>query len=248
MTIGKIVHKLETCMSTNDAAREFARDGFEEGMVVLAESQQAGRGTRGRTWFSPLGKGLYLSVILRPDKRSAALIPLVAGLAVRDAIRNAAGLETGLKWPNDVIRDGRKIAGVLCESSWSGQHLNFVILGIGLNVGHALEDFSPELRASATSIRLAAGAAPDKESLVVHLYEALNRWYDGMRAGRSGELLRAAEEALGLRPGLPVTLETESGPASGAFRRLRTDGRIVLDGAAGRRNFTPSEVLAITTG
>jgi len=248
MTIGKIVHKLETCVSTNDAAREFARDGFEEGMVVLAESQQAGRGTRGRTWFSPPGKGLYLSVILRPVKRSAALIPLVGGLAIRDAVSDAAGLETRLKWPNDVTHDGRKIAGVLCESSWSGRHLNFVVLGIGLNVSHALEDFPPELRASATSLRLASGAAPDKEFLLAHLYQALNRWYDGMRAGRTGELLRAAEEALGLRPGSPVTLETESGSASGAFYRLRSDGRIVLDGAAGRRAFPPSEVLGITTG
>lgn len=248
MTIGKIVHKLETCTSTNDAAREFARDGFEEGMAVLAESQECGRGTHGRTWSSPPGKGIYLSVVLRPGPRQAALIPLVGGLAVRDAIRAASGLEAGLKWPNDVIHNGRKLAGLLGESSWSGRHLDFVILGIGLNVAQTIEDFPEELRTSATSILLAAGVSPDKESLLDHLYQALNRWYDGMRAGRRGELLRAAEEALGLRPGSPVKLETEGGPASGLFRRLQPDGRIVLDGAAGRRVFPPSEVRSITTG
>jgi BirA family biotin operon repressor/biotin-[acetyl-CoA-carboxylase] ligase len=248
MTVGKIVHKVETCTSTNDAAREFAWDGFEEGTAVLAEEQKSGRGTNGRVWFSPRGPGVYLSVVLRPKPRQAVLIPLVGGLAVRSAIRAATGLETGLKWPNDVIHDGRKIAGVLSESSWTGRHLNFVILGIGLNVGQTLEAFPEEIRASATSVRLAAGVEPDRESLLVHLYRAIDRWYEAMKTGQGIELLRAAEEALGLKAGLPVTLETEKGPASGRFRELRDDGRIVLDGEAGRCAFLASEVRTIAAG
>ncbi len=248
MIIGKIVHKLETCASTNDAAREFARDGFDEGLVVVAESQQSGRGTRGRTWFSPPGKGLYLSVVLRPKADRAALIPLVGGLAVREAIREVAALEAKLKWPNDVTIEGRKIAGLLSEASWSGPHLNFVILGIGLNVGQGSADFPPELRATATSLLIASGLAPAAEPLLARLYWALDHWYDGLKAGRSADVLRAAESALGLRSGSPVTLTTEAGPVGGEFRELRPDGRIVLKRPAGRRIFRPSEVLAIAGG
>lgn len=246
MIIGKTVHKLETCASTNDAAREFARDGFEEGLVVVARSQEAGRGTRGRVWFSPPGKGLYMSVVLRPKAEQAALIPLLGGVAVSDAIRETTKLGSRLKWPNDVTINGLKVAGVLSEASWSGTHLNFVILGIGLNVGHARADFPPELRDTATSVFIASGASPSTGPLLARLYRALDRWYDGLRAGRSAGLMRAAKSALGLRTGSRVSLKTGAGPVAGEFRELRSDGSIVLKRPSGRRVFRPSEVLAIS--
>jgi len=246
MTIGKIVHKLEACTSTNDVARVFADDGFEEGMVVLAESQIEGRGTKGRTWFSPPGKGLYLSVILRPEPAAAALMPLVAGLAVREAVAAAAGLRPGLKWPNDIVWDGRKLGGVLCETSWSGSHFNYLILGIGLNVDHGNEDFPPDLRETAVSLRLASDRPPDREALLAALYPALDRWYDVLRSGRKEAVVRAAEEALGLRRGDPVTIETTAGPASGAFAGIKPDGRVGLKVAGRVKLWPPSEVRAIT--
>jgi BirA family biotin operon repressor/biotin-[acetyl-CoA-carboxylase] ligase len=248
MIIANIVHRLETCASTNDAAREFARDGFEEGLVVLADAQQAGRGTHGRSWFSPAGKGLYLSVVLRPEAGRSALIPLVGGLAVRDAIREVTGLEARLKWPNDVTIEGRKVAGVLSEASFTGTHLNFVILGLGLNVSHGPDDFPPDLRETAGSLLLAAGRAPSPEAVLARLYPALDRWYDGLRTGRVGEILRAAESALGLRPGSSVSLTTEAGAVCGEFVELRPDGGIVLEGRDGRRVLGPAEVLAIAAG
>jgi BirA family biotin operon repressor/biotin-[acetyl-CoA-carboxylase] ligase len=246
MIIGKTVHKLETCTSTNDVARVFAEDGFEEGLVILAQGQQSGRGTQGRTWFSPKGKGLYLSVILRPEGRSPALLPLVAGLALREAVLSATGLETDLKWPNDLTWQGKKLAGILSESSWSGSHLNFVILGLGLNVGHAAEDFLEELRGTASSLLLALGRTPDTEALLRAIYLSLNRWYDVYEAGREAELLKAAEAALRLAPGAKVTLETKSGSIVGIFRGLRPDGRIALRSGGRERLLDPSDVSAVT--
>ena len=247
MIIGKTVHKLKTCTSTNDAARVFAEDGFEEGLVILAQAQQSGRGTQGRTWFSPKGQGLYLSVILRPEGRSPALLPLVAGLALREAVLNATGLETDLKWPNDLTWQGKKMAGVLSESSWSGSHLNFVILGLGLNVSQATDDFPEELRGTASSLRLALGRMPDTEALLQAIYLSLNHWYDVYKAGREAELLKAAEAALRLSPGAKVTLETKSGAITGTFRGLRPDGRIALRSGGQERLLDPSEVSVVTT-
>ncbi len=248
MTIGKIVHKLATCTSTNDVARVFAEDGFEEGMVVLADSQQAGRGTKGRNWFSPPGQGLYLSVILRPEGRAVALIPLVAGLALREAIGQATGLQADFKWPNDLTWQGRKLGGILCEGSWSGPHFNYVILGMGLNVDHRSKDFPADLKKTAVSLRLALGRTPDKDALLAVLYPALNRWYDVLRDGRSEKIVRAAEEALRLRPGDDVTLETAAGPVAGAFKGLRPDGCLRLERGGREVLFPPSEVLAINAG
>jgi BirA family biotin operon repressor/biotin-[acetyl-CoA-carboxylase] ligase len=247
MNIGQIVHKLPTCTSTNDAARVFAEDGFEEGLVVLAESQQSGRGTKGRSWFSSKGQGLYLSVVLRPEDRSPALLPLVAGLALREAALASTGLDVRLKWPNDLTLQGKKLAGILCESSWSGSHLNFVILGLGLNVGHEAGDFPEDLRGTATSLRLALGRPPDKVSLVQAIYLGLNRWYDAFKAGRDEEIIRAAEEAMNLGPGSKVTLETAHGAVSGIFRGLRSDGRIVLESRGRESLFGPSDVRAVKT-
>jgi len=247
MLIGKTVHKLETCTSTNDVARVFAEDGFEEGLVILARGQQHGRGTQGRAWFSAKGHGLYLSVILRPEGRSPALLPLVAGLALREAVLSASGLETDLKWPNDLTWQGKKLAGVLSESSWSGTHLNFVILGLGLNVSHAAEDFPEELRGTTSSLLLALGRTSDTEALLEAIYLSLNRWYDVYKAGREAELLKAAEAALRLSPGARVTLETKSGSIAGIFRGLRPDGRIALRSGGRERLLDPSEVSAVTT-
>jgi len=247
MNIGQIVHKLPTCTSTNDAARVFAEDGFEEGLVVLAESQQSGRGTKGRSWFSSKGQGLYLSVVLRPEDRSPALLPLVAGLALREAVLDSTGLDVRLKWPNDLTLHGKKLAGILCESSWAGSHLNFVILGLGLNVGHEARDFPEDLRDTATSLRLALGRPPDIVSLVQAIYLDLNRWYDVFKAGRDEEIIRAAEKAMNLGLGSKVTLETAHGAVSGVFRGLRPDGRIVLESSGRESLFGPSDVRAVKT-
>jgi BirA family transcriptional regulator, biotin operon repressor / biotin---[acetyl-CoA-carboxylase] ligase len=147
--------------STSDVARALAERGAPAGTLVLADEQTAGRGRAGRGWSSLAGLGLWLSAVLRP----AALphpgaLPLLLGLRIAQALdRWAAPAAVRIKWPNDLLLSGRKVAGLLCEGVWSGAAPAFVVAGIGVNVLHREADFPPELRGRATSLGLAAGCA-----------------------------------------------------------------------------------------
>src|SRR5262245_58426611 len=136
--------------STNDLAGMMAQRGSPEGSVVAANTQTAGRGRLGRAWASPPGAGLYVSVILRPSAAVAQLITLACGLAVADGVRNASGLVTRLKWPNDVYAGDRKLAGILAEAGSAGGGLQHVVVGFGINLLTA--SYPPEVAARATSI------------------------------------------------------------------------------------------------
>ena len=153
MKIGERIHYVPTCTSTNDMAKDLADFGVPEGTVVLAEEQTSGKGRYRRHWFSSPGKGLYLSVILRPKQPEISLLTLSAGLAVAEALRDVLGVKVCLKWPNDLLWEGKKLGGILSESSYFGQKLNYVVVGIGLNISHSEEDFPPGLRDSAISLK-----------------------------------------------------------------------------------------------
>ncbi len=161
-----ILVRLDSCPSTNDEAKRLARGGAAAGTAVVASAQTAGRGTRGRTWHSPPGLGLYLSVILRPPVPDPAGLPLRAARAVRDAVESATGLAASIEPPNDIVWGGRKLGGVLCETGFTGAVLVFAVVGVGLNVGHGPDDFPPGLQGSAVSLAMAAGRAFDPAPLV----------------------------------------------------------------------------------
>lgn len=152
-----ILVSLDACPSTNDEAKRLARGGAAAGTTVVASAQTSGRGTRGRTWHSPPGLGLYLSLILRPPVPDLAGLPLRAARAVRDAVEAATGLAASVEPPNDIVWDGRKLGGILCETGFTGDILDFAVVGVGLNVGHRPADFPPDLRGSAVSLAMAAG-------------------------------------------------------------------------------------------
>src|SRR5262249_47625594 len=148
--------------STQRLARDLARGGADEGTTVIAERQTAGRGRMGRQWHSPAGENVYCSVVLRPPLAPGAVpcLALVVGLAVIDAVRAVAGLAAALKWPNDVLLEGRKVAGILTELDAEVERVHFVIAGIGVNVN--VTDFPPELAHKATSLRLAGSLPVDR--------------------------------------------------------------------------------------
>lgn len=158
--------------STNDRVRERAAAGAAAGTTVIAEYQTEGRGRLGRSWEARAGQALLASVLLRPAAggaaEAAAVLPLRVGLALAGAIERLIGRPPGLKWPNDLELDGRKVAGILCEAGGEG-----VVVGIGVNVAQAEADFPPELRAGATSLRLAAGRPPARAALAGLLLERL---------------------------------------------------------------------------
>lgn len=154
-TIGRQIFSYQSVKSTNDIAMRMAENGAVEGTIVTAEEQTSGRGRLGREWHSPKGSGIYLSIILRPDFRpeQAPGISLVAALALADVISVYLPNMVKIKWPNDVLINGRKTAGILTELSADKDRIEHLIVGVGINVNQEMSDFPSELRPKATSIR-----------------------------------------------------------------------------------------------
>lgn len=238
MPFGATVHRLESAASTNDIARALALDGADHGTAVLAREQTRGRGTKGRAWHSPAGLGLYVSYVVRGPEGggvpSPHLLPLVAGLAASDALAAEGGVEARLKWPNDLVHDGRKIGGILSEAVSGGLGGGFAVVGVGLNVGHAPEDFPADLRALASSVRMAGGAAT-VEGLFGGLCRALDSWYNALARGEKGRIVAAAGSRLAFPPGSTVRIAAAAGTFTAVVRGLDPEGRLVADrgGAAG---------------
>jgi BirA family biotin operon repressor/biotin-[acetyl-CoA-carboxylase] ligase len=175
--------------STNRKAWDLAEAGTEEGTIVLAERQTGGRGRMGRKWSSPAGQGIYMSVVLRPGMKTDRIpaITLMAALAVIRAIENVCGIEAGMKWPNDVYVDGEKVCGILTEIKAQPDRVDFLVLGIGVNVNSERGSLPP----GATSLRLRAGHRVDRIALVRDLIERLESLYsmyceNGFAALRDG--------------------------------------------------------------
>jgi BirA family biotin operon repressor/biotin-[acetyl-CoA-carboxylase] ligase len=233
MPVGDIVHRLESVASTNDAARALALEGAAHGTVVVAGAQTRGRGTKGRVWHSPAGLGLYASFILRGPGGAPLpfphLLPLAAGLAASDAVRESAGFEPRLKWPNDIVHEGKKLGGILSEAVSGTSGGDFAVLGVGLNVGHGTADFPEDLRGLATSVRLAAGRAVPVKTLLDALCRALERWYNVLARGEPGTVVRAFEARSAFPAGAALRIETAEGTFDADYRGLDANGRLVVE-------------------
>jgi BirA family biotin operon repressor/biotin-[acetyl-CoA-carboxylase] ligase len=232
MPVGSIVHRLESVASTNDEARALARAGAAHGTAVLANRQTRGRGTKGRPWHSPAGLGLYASFIIRGSGGGAVpfphVIPLAAGLAAADAVREAGGVEVRLKWPNDIVHDGKKLGGILSEGARGAAGRDFAVVGIGLNIGHGTEDFPEAIRASSTSIALGGGRPLAVETLFDALCRALERWYNVLARGDKEAVIRTFERRSDIPSGAAVEVETAAGTFEAEYRGLDAEGRLVV--------------------
>jgi BirA family biotin operon repressor/biotin-[acetyl-CoA-carboxylase] ligase len=176
--LGKRLHLLQEVDSTNTWAIKEALKGAEEGEVFLAEAQTQGKGRMGRKWFSPKGKNIYLSLILKPQMppQRVPLLNLGASLALAYVLEKLE-LEPELKWPNDVLLRGKKVCGILSEAYAEADKVNFVVLGIGLNVNTKKEDFPEELRDSATSLLIETGKEFSRNHLVKEILQELEGVY-----------------------------------------------------------------------
>ena len=177
--IGSEILVFEETASTNEVVEHLAKSGAREGLVVFAESQTRGRGRRGRAWVSPRGKGLWFSVLLRPTlpTSAASRITVAASVAVARAIRQNCGLDARIKWPNDVMVNGKKLAGILTELRAEADEILLAILGIGIDVNCQREDFPGELGDIATSLELETGSAQDRVALAAQVLIALDECY-----------------------------------------------------------------------
>lgn len=238
---------LEETGSTNDDARRLAAEGADEGTVVIAGRQLAGRGRLGRSWESSGPLGLYLSLLLRPDEPWPRIgrYPVAAAVAVCTACRELAGESVALKWPNDVLAGGAKLAGILSElrQAASGSDL---VLGIGINCNQSAGDFPEGLRTGATSLRLLRGGrAVDRETVAAALLAALGETIDRLRRDAwpevSERFLRYAPDATGRR------VRLASG-GEGLTRGLDPTGALRVETANGIELVHASESVAVIEG
>ncbi len=175
--IGRRITSLATTTSTMDVARDEAVAGAPHGAVVIAEEQTAGRGRFGRRWVSPAGKNLYLTLILRPDAGRLRALSMVVPLAVCRAVEAVTPLRPVIKWPNDVLVGGRKLAGVLIQGESSGAEPIYTLAGIGLNVNDPIDD--PEIAGIATSLSRELGEETPRETVLAALLNELEGAYTG---------------------------------------------------------------------
>ena len=234
--------------STNRVLADLAQQGAHDGTVVVAESQTAGRGRLGRTWLSPRGLNLYVSILLARalPSETVSWTPMLAAVAVLRAIRTLTTLDVRLKWPNDVLalrsEVGRKLAGILVDGVGTGQASGrAMVVGIGINVNMPVAAFPKELRATATSLLIEGGSSVDRGRLLATLLGELERLYDHACAHGPGDIAAAYQAACDTI-GKPVRIEligsgkiegTAEGLASDGALRLRTKHEKVLEIRAG---------------
>lgn len=226
--LGRPLHYLDSVESTQDVARSAALAGAAEGLAVVAGQQTAGKGRSGRSWWSPPAGGLYLSLLLRPELPSehTSWVTMALALGAAEAIEQVCGLAVDIKWPNDLQWQGRKVAGVLAEGAFSGERLDYVIAGIGLNVAI---DFSPqpELADIAVSLQTAAGRPFDPAALLAALLERTEQHYLAVQAGQSP--LPAWQARLHTL-GRPVSARAADGVIMhGVARSVLPDGALRID-------------------
>lgn len=226
--LGQTLHCLEETESTSDLAKGLAEQGAAHGEVVIAERQTAGRGRRGRGWESPPRLNLYLSVVLRPDlpPQRAPELTLVAAVAVCDACRQA-GVDAGIKWPNDVLAGDRKVAGILTELAAEPDAVHWVVLGIGVNLNAGAEDFPPELRGLATSLRLERGEPVPRALFAAALLGQLEHWLD-RHAEEGFPAIRDAWRERSATLGREVRVEVEGGELDGVAEDLDETGALLV--------------------
>ena len=227
--IGRDIRVFEETTSTNDVIEKLARDGVKEGAVVFAETQTRGRGRLGRKWMSPAKRGLWFSILLRPDLRpqEATRLTVASATGLRRAIESQTGLKVEIKWPNDILIHGRKVAGILTELSAELDHVNYVILGIGVDVNLSAGDFPPELRKVATSLKAELGKAVSRPELAVAILRELDCDYMRLAAG---QFTAVADEweAHGITIGHEVTIRTGDRRIRGRAESLGEDGALLL--------------------
>lgn len=179
--VGRHVLVFETSDSTNNEIKRRSLRTVENGLVVIADGQTGGRGRQGRSFLSPLGKGLYLSVLLQPQCRPEELHMLTAWTAVAlcNAVEGICGVRPGIKWPNDLVLQGKKLCGILTELEWDAEtgSPRYVIVGLGINLLQTPEDFGPEVAPIATSLHQALGNAPGRAALAEAVLCALDTLY-----------------------------------------------------------------------
>jgi BirA family biotin operon repressor/biotin-[acetyl-CoA-carboxylase] ligase len=234
------VHHFEEVASTNDLAKELAARGAPEGSLVVAEAQSRGRGRLGRDWISPPGTGLYVSLVLRPPLPPTEMpqITLTTAVAVARALKRVTGAAPGIKWPNDILLNGKKLGGILTEMETESDRIRHLVVGLGLNVSNAA--FPEELAAIATSLTLATGRSFSRVSLLQAWLEEFEDLYERFLAREFAGIL---DEWRSYAVTLGRQVTVLQGPAAirGLALEVAPDGALLVETDSG-------EVVRVTSG
>lgn len=232
--VGRDIRVFKETASTNDTIEKLARDGAAEGVVVFAESQTSGRGRMGRKWSSPAGKGLWFSVLLRPELRpqETTRLTVAAATAIRRAIQISTNLSLEIKWPNDLLIDGRKVAGILTELSAETDRVRYVILGVGIDVNQTTSEIPQSLAGIAGSLRMASGVSQDRAQLAAVVLQEIDRDYARICRGEFDRLSAEWEEGCST-VGRNVSVRIGARLVKGRAESLDSDGALLVRGQHG---------------
>ncbi len=231
---GKRIVYFDETDSTNNQAKVFGEKGDVHGTLFVADKQTAGKGRRGRGWDSPPGESIYMTLLLRPEisPERAPMLTLVMGLSVAEAIREAAGIEAKIKWPNDIVVDKKKVCGILTEMTTEMMYVNYVVIGVGINVNQ--QGFPDEIAKMATSLYKKTGKVYRRSELIAAVLERFEKNYDtflrtgdlsGIQEAYDAALVNCGQEVKVLEPGHEYEAVAEGINENGELMVRLPDGR-----------------------
>lgn len=228
--------------STNTRAKELAEQGYPSGTLVVADRQIAGRGRRGRSWDSPAGIGIFMTLLLKPDinPNNASMLTLVTALATAQAISDATGAEAKIKWPNDIVINGKKVCGILTEMSAQFDYINHIVIGIGINVHN--ESFPEEIRETASSLLLESGKRIHRADLIARFLERFEAGYAIFLQTEDLEGLMKDYNALLVNIQKQVRILDPKEPFEGKAIGITKRGELIVDTWESRKLVSSGEV------
>ncbi len=233
---GKTVYYYSVTDSTNSCIKVLAEEGAKQGTLVVADMQSAGKGRRGRSWYSEAGSGVWMSILLRPEfePNQASMTTLVAALAVAEAIRDVSGLDARIKWPNDIVINGKKVCGILTEMSLEADYISYVVCGIGINVNH--REFPEDIKATATSLMLESGEKVSRIQLISELWKHFEKYYELFCADGDLKHLKAEYNSILVNKDKQVRVLEPKGEWSGKATGINNKGELLVETEDGSVN------------
>lgn len=241
--VAKEVLYFDTIDSTNTKAQELAEKGYQSGTLVVADKQESGKGRRGRSWVSPSGTGIFMTLMIKPDinPNNASMLTLVAALAVAKAITSVTGEEALIKWPNDIVVNGKKVCGILTEMNAQFDYINHIVVGIGINVHN--ESFPEEISQMASSLMIEAGGKRfHRAQIIAETISYFEQYYDTFLKTQDLSALVREYDKLLVNRNKSVRVLDPKEPFDGKAMGITSKGELIVDTWESRKLVSSGEV------